>query len=88
MGKLLFWIVVIVGALFVARLLAHHAGKNRNPPAQAPSRRGQPAAREPLPQMTRCAHCGIHLPRSEALLVKGQTWCCEAHAELGARPLD
>lgn len=87
MGKLLFWIVVIVAALFVARLLAQKAGKSRNPPAQAASRRPAPS-REPLPQMARCAHCGIHLPRAEALLLKGQTWCCEAHAELGPRPLD
>ena len=87
MGKLLFWIVVIVGALFVARLLAHHAGKNRAVPPKAPPRRSPPAA-EPLPQMARCAHCGIHLPRAEALLLKGQTWCCEAHAALGPRPLD
>jgi uncharacterized protein len=88
MGKLLFWIVVIVAALFVARLLAQKAGKRRPAPPQAAPRGNASTAREPLPQMTRCAHCGIHLPRAEALLLKGNTWCCEAHAELGPRPLD
>jgi len=34
--------------------------------------------------MVRCAHCGIHLPRSEALLQGGQTWCSAEHARLGA----
>lgn len=43
-----------------------------NPPAT-----GAPEA------MVRCAHCGIHLPRSEALLQGGQTWCSQEHARLG-----
>jgi len=33
--------------------------------------------------MVRCAHCGIHLPRSEALLQGGHTWCSAEHARLG-----
>lgn len=33
--------------------------------------------------MVRCAHCGIHLPRSEAYTSQGQTWCSEEHARLG-----
>ena len=35
--------------------------------------------------MVRCAHCNIYLPRSEALLKNGETWCRHAHAELGVR---
>jgi len=35
--------------------------------------------------MVRCAHCGIHLPRSEAVLMNGQTWCSQEHARLGVR---
>ena len=38
---------------------------------------------KPLESMVRCAHCGIHLPRSEALLQNGQTWCSAEHARLG-----
>jgi uncharacterized protein len=86
MGKLLFWIVVIVAALFVARLLARHAAKGNSTPSSA--RRATPAPRDPAPRMARCAHCGIHLPRAEALLLGGDTWCCEEHAKLGARQLD
>lgn len=86
MGKLLFWIVVIVGVLLVARLLARHAAKGNDTPP--PSRRATPAPAAPLPRMVRCAHCGIHLPRADALLLGGDTWCCEEHAKLGARPLD
>ncbi|MGE8636701.1 MAG: PP0621 family protein, partial [Achromobacter piechaudii] len=39
-----------------------------------------PAAPE---SMVRCAHCGIHLPRSEAVLLNGKTWCSTEHAALG-----
>ncbi|KCB34114.1 hypothetical protein L541_0449, partial [Bordetella hinzii CA90 BAL1384] len=44
-----------------------------------------PAARAAEP-MVRCAHCGIHLPRSEALLLNGRTWCGQEHARLGPAP--
>lgn len=58
--------------------------------------RGQPrppSGRAPDPTlgavepMVRCAHCGIHLPRSEALMKNGQTWCSDAHAQLGVRQI-
>jgi len=35
--------------------------------------------------MVRCAHCGIHLPRSEAVLQNGLTWCSTEHAALGKK---
>jgi uncharacterized protein len=35
--------------------------------------------------MVRCAHCGIHMPRSEAVLSDGKTWCSPEHAKLGVR---
>lgn len=49
------------------------------PPAAAP--------RPPLsPQdMVACAHCGLHLPRSEALAEVGQMYCCREHQRLGPR---
>jgi uncharacterized protein len=35
--------------------------------------------------MVRCAHCGIHLPRSEAVVSRGRTYCSTAHLELDRR---
>lgn len=29
--------------------------------------------------MVRCVACGVHLPRGESLIVRGQTYCCEEH---------
>jgi len=37
-----------------------------------------------LPQdMLACAHCGVHIPRSEALVLGSQAYCCPEHRRLG-----
>lgn len=46
------------------------------------------AAAKPSPQvegMVSCAHCGVHLPKSLALALAGQTYCCVAHRDAGPR---
>lgn len=83
MGKLLFWIFLVIVVLFVARIAGRMAA------ARQSGAQGRAAGARPQPKsvesMVRCAHCGIHLPRSEALLHNGQTWCNAEHARLGAR---
>ncbi|SIT14468.1 PP0621 family protein [Achromobacter sp. MFA1 R4] len=85
MGKLLFWIVLIVLVLFVARIAGRMAAQRQADakPGQKKTSRKEPPQPKPLESMVRCAHCGIHLPRSEALLQNGQTWCSADHARLG-----
>jgi len=81
MGKLLLWAIVILAALIIMRLWTHknaHDAARRNRAVNQP----RPGAAPPE-SMVRCAHCGIHLPRSDALLQHGQLWCCEEHARLG-----
>jgi len=80
-GKLLFWVVLIIAVLFVARIAARMAAA-KQAGAQNTARRSQPAPTAPE-SMVRCAHCGIHLPRSEAVLQNGLTWCSTEHARLG-----
>ena len=44
--------------------------------------RGKPVRRTPpdrIEEMVRCARCGVHLPRSEALPGRGGLYCGEAH---------
>ena len=86
MGKLIFWAVVILALLLVARILARHHEKRANPPqaGSLPRKAAAPSVDQPE-TMVRCAHCGIHMPRSEALLVNGDTWCSSEHAKLGQR---
>jgi uncharacterized protein len=61
--------------LVVVVVLALMFGRRRGP---APRKRSAPADAE---GMVRCAQCGIHLPRSEALLLSGRTYCSTAHLE-------
>ncbi|NML15178.1 PP0621 family protein [Azohydromonas caseinilytica] len=55
------------------------------PPPPPPPRRPEPPQLEP---MVRCSHCGVHLPRSEALMnPDGHAYCCAAHRSAGPRPV-
>lgn len=86
MGKLIFWAIVIVAVLLVARILARqHAKQTAAPRADSLPRRGAAPPVDQPETMVRCAHCGIHMPRSEALLIDGETWCSGEHAKLGQR---
>ncbi|WP_454696551.1 PP0621 family protein [Achromobacter aegrifaciens] len=83
MGKLLFWIVLIILVLFVARLAGRMAAARQTGAQDAKKAKTGPGRPKPLESMVRCAHCGIHLPRSEALQQDGQIWCSAEHARLG-----
>lgn len=86
MGKVLFWIVAIIVILMVVRIVASQKAKGRvggSQPKQA-KKRGAPPIQHPE-SMVRCEHCGIHMPRSEAVLSNGHIWCSQDHAKLGVR---
>lgn len=49
-----------------------------------PSRRG--TAADALPdEMVQCRHCGVHLPRAEAVGEGSTVYCSEAHRLAGPR---
>ena len=51
----------------------------RAPPAAPP-----PPPRPALPEaMVRCEHCGLHLPRGDALVSHDGNFCSPAHQRLG-----
>ena len=81
MSKLLFWAGIILVALIVMRLLARHSA--------ARHRRARATPRRPVPKrmqsMVQCAHCGLHLPSSDAIHRDGRTWCSQEHAKAGTR---
>jgi uncharacterized protein len=37
----------------------------------------------PSRDMVRCAHCGIHIPRDEAIEHRGETYCSPEHRDAG-----
>lgn len=66
--KLLFWLLVI--------LLVWWAFKR----AQKPASHGAFTSNTSQPQgMVRCAHCGIHLPRDEAVRGERGDYCSTEH---------
>ncbi len=44
-----------------------------------------PKPRRLSTDMVRCAHCGLHVPREEALFRDGAPYCSRAHLNAGAR---
>lgn len=84
MGKTLFWIAVFFAVLLVSRFLSHTAANKRFKEEEA----SKTARQNPLPNseaMVQCAHCGVFLPHSDAVLSANETWCSQAHAQLGPR---
>lgn len=72
MSRLIFIVVIIA---LVYWLLTSYRRRSDKP---ADTGKTQEAAK---PQdMVSCAHCGVHLPKSESLLVDGKYYCCEAHS--------
>lgn len=75
MGKLL----VLIGLGLVIYLLLKNYQRSLNRPDPAP-----PSARGPE-DMVKCAHCGVNLPRSEAIFSRGEFFCTPEHQRLGRK---
>lgn len=77
--KFLLILLVILLAAWLWR-----SGRTAEPPAQrpgGPTRR--PSTRQATPQdMVRCAHCGLHLPLSEAVASTSAHYCSVEHRRL------
>jgi uncharacterized protein len=75
---LLVLLVVGVGLwMFTARLRGPGAGGQGGG-----ARPKGPAAAKPV-EMVVCAHCGVHLPATDALAEGARLFCSEAHRRLG-----
>jgi uncharacterized protein len=74
MMRLLFWLALAVLVYFAIRSKVRAAQGN----APRPERRREIAAES----MTRCAHCGLHFPVSEAVQADGRDYCSPAHVRL------
>lgn len=64
-------------------LIALHIWRSNRRKAAAPRAPAKPQLAEPEDMVT-CAHCGIHLPRSDALASPDQrSYCSHEHKQLG-----
>jgi len=69
MSKFLLLILAIIVIYFVVKGLARKRRERAGPPPSEP--------------MVPCAHCGVNLPRSEAIEATGRFFCSEEHRRLG-----
>ena len=70
--------VLLVVAVVVLLWLVRGALRRRMPPPKAPPPKTPTDASSPAPIVS-CAHCGLHLPRDEALPGRGGVFCDDAH---------
>ena len=68
-------------AVFALYLLVKGFGRKSSASARKAEEPASPAGE----RMVGCAHCGVHLPQSEAVDDNGAYFCGEAHRRLGAR---
>ena len=79
MGRVLVLIALVVAAVWLIRRALRpkppHAGKADGAPGTAVSG-----------ELVACAHCGLNLPRGEALPAGVELYCSEDHARKGPAP--
>ena len=74
--KFLLVILVLAVLWMLLRGLARRAHGDDD--ARPDRDRAAPPAQSPQPMLV-CAHCGVHLPRDDALPGRGGVFCGEAH---------
>ncbi|MBZ0106280.1 MAG: hypothetical protein K8H84_11715 [Sulfuricella denitrificans] len=65
-------LLLAVGVWLIITLLKNYGRSvDQDEKAAPPAETGE--------DMVRCAQCGVHLPRSEAILSGGEFFCCDEH---------
>jgi uncharacterized protein len=79
-------LLLVVVAVAVWMLTARNRSSGRSDEATPPGRKKSAAAESKPTPMLACAHCGLHLPQSDALFdAGGKPFCSEAHRLAGPR---
>lgn len=72
MGKLLLVVLVFAAVYFIVRAYARSLAARKN----------EAAGTQAVEDMVRCAHCGVHLPRSDSIVFEDHTYCSREHQRL------
>lgn len=75
-------LVILVVAIVLLLWLVFGRRRGRRD-AAAPPRRPPKPPKSSAEGMVACAHCGVHLPRSEALVDGARLYCSAAHRLAG-----
>lgn len=68
--------------LLVVLAVAIGIWRSRRAPDTSASK--HPVSRPALPQnMLACAHCGVHVPQADALMLGEHAYCCAEHRRQG-----
>lgn len=79
--KFLLLLVVVGIAIWMFKARHRVPGPKKPPPSARP---GAPAA-DATPMLA-CAHCGVHLPKTDAVFdPAGRVYCSAAHQQAGPR---
>jgi uncharacterized protein len=69
MGQLLRLVIILIGLWLVLQIVKRALASRQKPPL------GKPA----IAPMIVCAHCGVHVPESEAIRAGSKLYCSEEH---------
>lgn len=72
MRLLLFIVIVLLSYLLIKKLLRDYQS-------------GRQTKKTDPKRMVQCHHCKVYLPENEALIDKGNSFCCREHRELAKR---
>ncbi len=79
--KYLVLVLIVVAVIMLTRWSRPRRDAERAPDPARPAPAPAPAA-IPAEAMLACAHCGVHLPRGEALPGRSGVYCSAAHQAL------
>jgi len=69
------WRLIFLGLIIYLLIVAF----KRNNVGTRNSNKNVPPKEQEIESMVQCTSCAVHLPRSEAFLVKGKFYCSKAH---------
>ena len=69
-------LLIAIGFVVLAVIRTYQRSLNKPP---------TPARDQTVEDMVKCAHCGVNLPRSEAIYSGGEFFCTPEHQQLGKK---
>lgn len=75
--KYLVLLIVVVVVIGIWRSRRDSETESRPQPSSPPAPPGGPQ------DILACAHCGVHIPQAEALMLGSQAYCCPEHRQQG-----